>query len=105
MKKLYWLILIIILVSLFIPFREDLLICKVYNKDLNNYELWEKPMVRGLESYPSEDLAMLPFSLIGGVENACYTHKWYQSIKDILLLDKSIRFYSFIDRLLILRIF
>ena len=102
MKKLFWIPLFLLAVIAFLPFREDLRVCRVYDSDNKVDILWEEPMIRGLEVYPSKESAQLPFSIIGGVNEACYTHKWYQPLDGISLIDKEIKSYSFIERVLII---
>jgi len=102
MKYFYLIPLVILIVLGFTPFREDLRVCRVYDSDYNKYILWEEPMINGLRTYSSESQAELPFSIIGSVESACYTHKWYQSLDGINLINKEIKSYSFIERLIII---
>jgi len=103
MKKLIPLIfLVLLVVVLFTPFREDIIACRVYDSDNRQYEVWEYPMIRGLNSFPSESEASLPFSLIGGEDNACYTIKWYESLSGVSLIPKPVKSYSLIEKLIIL---
>jgi hypothetical protein len=100
MKNLYWIVLIFLVVFLFTPFREDLRICKVYDSDYKRYEYWEQPMIIGLRTFPNEESANIPFSIIGSEEESCYLHKWYQSLDGLNLINKPINNYSFIDKLI-----
>lgn len=99
MKYFYLIPLVILIVLSFIPFREDLRICQVYDADYKQYELWEEPMIIGLETFQSEESANVPFSLIGDKDKHCYTLKWYQSLDGLKLTRKPIYSYSFIDKL------
>jgi hypothetical protein len=49
-------------------------------------------MIYGLQVYSTESDAKLPFSIIGGPTNACYTHKWYQTLDGINLINKEIKY-------------
>ena len=100
MKNIYWISLVLLIIISFTPFREDIRICRVYDSDYKRYELWEEPMIVGLESFSSEELANLPFSIIGNTENACYTHKWYQSLDGLNLIDVPVNSYSLVDKIL-----
>lgn len=102
MKNFFWIPLVVLMVLSFTPFREDLRVCRVYDSDYKKYLLWEEPMINGLRTYPTEEQAELPFSIIGSAEIACYTHKWYQSLDGINLINKEIKSYSFIEKLLII---
>jgi hypothetical protein len=102
MRNLLWIPLVILVVVSFIPFREDLNVCRVYDSDYKKYLLWEEPMIYGLQVYSTESDAKLPFSIIGGSTNACYTHKWYQTLDGINLINKEIKSYSFIEKLLLI---
>jgi len=102
MKNLIWITIFVLFVISFLPFREDLRVCRVYDSDLKVDLLWEEPIAYGLEVYPNKDSAQLPFSIIGSTSEACYTHKWYQPLDGISLINKEIKSYSFIERVLII---